>query len=55
VAVFEPGFIHHVGRHGHVLFFATGVGKTQVNELDAVVLDHFQNVSNRHNSLHEDV
>jgi hypothetical protein len=32
----------------HVLFLAAGISKSQVNELDFVVLDHFQNIGYRH-------
>jgi hypothetical protein len=37
-----------VRGNGNVLFLATGIGKAQINELDVVVLDHFQNVGDRH-------
>ena len=31
-------------RHGYVLFLATGIGETEVHELDFVLLYHLQNV-----------
>jgi hypothetical protein len=31
-------------RHANVLFLAFGVGEAQINKLDALFFDHFQNV-----------
>ena len=45
--VFESVFGKLMGRHGHVLFFAAGVGQTIVNELDIVIFNHLQNVCGR--------
>lgn len=50
MAVLEPLLGDDAGGNGHVLFLALGVGKAQVNELGFVVLDHFQNVGDRHGS-----
>ena len=33
-----------LGRHGDVLFLAAGIGEAKVDELDLLVLDHFQYV-----------
>ena len=33
-------------RHCHVLFLATGVRKTEVNEIDFVLLHHLHHVCN---------
>ncbi|MFN3397106.1 MAG: hypothetical protein ACK4ZS_01070 [Sulfurimicrobium sp.] len=41
MAGFEPVGIHDVGGNGNVLFLAASIGKTQINEFDFVVLDHF--------------
>jgi hypothetical protein len=40
VAGFELVFVEVRDGNGHVLFLATGIGKTQINELDFVVLQH---------------
>ena len=45
--VFESVFGELMGRHGHVLFFAAGIGQTIINELDIVVFNHLQNVCGR--------
>ena len=44
LAFFEHIVVDHGGRHGNVLLLAAGIGKTQVNELDVVFLDHLQYV-----------
>jgi len=40
----ELVFIEVRNRHGHVLFLATGVGETEVDELDFVFLHHLHHV-----------
>ena len=47
LSVFESVFGELMGRHGHVLFFAAGIGQTIINELDIVVFNHLQNVCGR--------
>ncbi|MNT65016.1 hypothetical protein D3C72_2029640 [compost metagenome] len=42
----ELVFIEVGHGHGNVLFLATGVGKTEVNELDFVLLHHLHHVCN---------
>jgi hypothetical protein len=44
VAVLELVFVEGGDRHGDVLLLATGVGETEVDELDVVFLDHLDNV-----------
>ena len=44
MAVGELVVAEHLGRHRHVLFFTQGVGKTEVNELDFVVLEHLHDI-----------
>ena len=40
--------INRMSGKRHVLFFTAGISKSQINELDFVVLDHFQNIGYRH-------
>jgi hypothetical protein len=44
VAVLELVFVESADRHGHVLFLATGVCETKVDELRLVFLDHIDDV-----------
>ena len=37
-----------VGGKRHMVFFTAGISKSQINELDFIVLDHFQNIGYRH-------
>jgi hypothetical protein len=36
-----------LGGNGHVLLLAARVGKTEIDELDFLVFDHFQHVGGR--------
>jgi hypothetical protein len=44
VAVFELVFVEGGNRHGDVLFLATGIGETEIDELGVVFLDHLHHV-----------
>ena len=44
-AVFQLVFAEDTGHHGQVLPFALGVGESQVDPLDVLFLDLFQNVA----------
>ncbi|MPN64806.1 hypothetical protein SDC9_212583 [bioreactor metagenome] len=44
MAALELVFVEMGNRHGDVLFLATGVGETEIDELDLVFLDHLDNV-----------
>ena len=44
LAFFELLFAELADRHANVLLLATGIGKTEVDELDVVVLDQLQDV-----------
>jgi hypothetical protein len=45
---FELVHVESLDGDRHVLLLATGVGKTQVHELDLLVLDHFHDVIGGH-------
>ena len=44
VAELELVVVELLGRHGDVLLLAARVGEAEVDELDLLVLDHFQHV-----------
>jgi hypothetical protein len=45
-------FLVEVGNgHGHVLFLATGIGESEIDEFDVVFLDHLHNVGDSHFKL----
>jgi hypothetical protein len=46
VAFRELVCVEGTDGHADVLFLATGVGETEINELDLLLLDHLQNVLN---------
>ncbi len=48
LAVLENALVDHVRRHRHVLFFALGIGKSQIDELYLFVFHQFQNISDSH-------
>jgi hypothetical protein len=51
MAVFELFEAESLDWDADVLLFAAGVGKAEVDELDFLVLDQFQNVLGRHRVL----
>jgi hypothetical protein len=48
VAGFELVDVKMGHRHGHVLFFTTGIGKTEINKFDFVIFYHLQNFFGGH-------
>jgi len=48
MAAFELVFVEGAEGHADVLFFALGVGETEVDELDFVFLDHLHDVLRGH-------
>ena len=44
-------FTERLHRYGYVLLFALGIGKTEINKLDLVLLYHFQYFCDDHGVL----
>jgi hypothetical protein len=45
ISVGELAFVKVGNGHAHMLFFATGIGKAKIHELDIVFFHHFEHIS----------